>query len=57
MKTNLANFPFPNRPKDDYSIRLLTDTKLAVLNDICTVQLNLFAEFPILACEYINYDC
>jgi hypothetical protein len=44
MKTNLANFPFLNRPKVDYSIRLLTDAKLAFLRHICALGLNFFAE-------------
>jgi len=42
---------------DDYSIRLLTGTKLAVLNDIYAVKLNLFAEFTILMGECFVYGC
>ena len=44
MKTNLANFPFPNRPKVDYSVRLLTGAKFAVFSDIYALLLNFFVK-------------
>jgi hypothetical protein len=56
MKTNLANFPLLNWPKANYSIRLLTGTKLAVLNDIYAVPLNLFAESTLLISEHAESD-